>query len=84
LQSLEEDDDVLTAMARELVNKQQVGEEASVIWKRLQAEQPVFGWRDATMDTNPDSATAILDPAWSEREVPLPELLEAVQLALGF
>jgi hypothetical protein len=38
LQALEEDDDMLTAMARELVTKNGVGESADVIWRQIQGE----------------------------------------------
>ena len=38
LQSLEEDDDMLTAMARELVTENGVGESAAAIWRQIQAE----------------------------------------------
>jgi hypothetical protein len=36
LQCMDEDDDVMTAMARELVTKQGVGETAATIWRSLQ------------------------------------------------
>jgi hypothetical protein len=36
LQCMDEDDDLMTAMARELVTKQGVGEEAATIWRSLQ------------------------------------------------
>jgi hypothetical protein len=36
LQCMDEDDDIMTAMARELVTKQGVGETAAMIWKSLQ------------------------------------------------
>jgi hypothetical protein len=39
LQSFEEDDDMLTAMARELVTKHGIGESADALWKQLHAEQ---------------------------------------------
>jgi len=39
LQSFEEDDDMLTAMARELVTKHGIGESADALWKQLQAQQ---------------------------------------------
>jgi hypothetical protein len=39
LQSLEEDDDMLTAMARELVTQKGVGERADDVWRRIQAER---------------------------------------------
>src|SRR5205814_8793765 len=36
--SNEEDDDMLTAMARELVTENGVGESANVVWRQIQAE----------------------------------------------
>ncbi len=39
LNALEEDDNVLTAMARELVTQQRIGELAEPIWRELQAQQ---------------------------------------------
>jgi hypothetical protein len=39
LQSLEEDDDMLTAMARELVTESGIGESANEVWRQIQAEQ---------------------------------------------
>jgi hypothetical protein len=39
LQALEDDDDMLTAMARELLTQKGVGEKADDVWKRLQAER---------------------------------------------
>jgi hypothetical protein len=39
LQSMEDDGDLLTAMARELVNRQGVGEEAAAVWKGLQSQR---------------------------------------------
>lgn len=38
LQSLNEDDDMLTAMARELVTENGVGESAALVWRQIQAE----------------------------------------------
>jgi hypothetical protein len=38
LQSLDEDDDMLTAMARELVTDNGVGESAAAVWRQIQAE----------------------------------------------
>ena len=38
LHSMEDDEDVLTAMARELVTRQGVGEQAAEIWRSLQRE----------------------------------------------
>ena len=39
LQALEEDDDMLTAMARELVTQKGIGEKADEVWRRLQVER---------------------------------------------
>jgi hypothetical protein len=39
LQALEGDDDMLTAMARELVTQKGVGEKADLVWRQLQAER---------------------------------------------
>ncbi len=38
LQAMNEDDDVLIAMARELVTRQGVGEEAAAVWRNLQIQ----------------------------------------------
>ena len=38
LQSLDEDDDMLTAMARELVTQKGVGEKADACWREVQRE----------------------------------------------
>ena len=38
LQSLDEDDDMLTAMARELVTANGVGESAAAVWRQIQSE----------------------------------------------
>ena len=39
LQFMDDDDDLLTAMARELVTRQGVGERAAEVWKSLQIER---------------------------------------------
>jgi len=39
LQSIEADDDILTAMARELVTRAHVGESADNVWRQVQAQQ---------------------------------------------
>ena len=38
LQALEEDDDMLNAMARELVTEKGIGESAAMVWRQIQAE----------------------------------------------
>ena len=49
LQSIDDDGDLLTAMARELVNRQGVGEEAAAVWKALQTrrDEPATGGEGA-------------------------------------
>lgn len=51
LQSLDEDDDMLTSMAKELVQKNGIGESADAVWKQLNAEhQRLFPTRNQTDD----------------------------------
>ena len=38
LQALDDDDDMLTAMARELVTQKGVGEKADALWKEIQRQ----------------------------------------------
>jgi hypothetical protein len=40
LQAFEDDDDMLTAMARELVTQKGVGERADNVWRQLQRQTP--------------------------------------------
>jgi hypothetical protein len=50
LQGLEDDDDVLTAMARELVTQKGVGDSASAVWKAVQEQQARLLPPSATLD----------------------------------
>ena len=48
LQATDEGDDILMAMARELVTEKGIGESADLVWKQLQKQQAeVFGARTA-------------------------------------
>ena len=50
LQAIDEGDDILMAMARELVTEKGIGESADAVWKRLQKQQAeVFGIRPVEM-----------------------------------
>ena len=40
IQALEDDDDILTSMARELVTQKDVGEKADAVWRQLQMQRP--------------------------------------------
>jgi len=45
LQGLDEDDDILTAMARELVTQKGVGEKADELWRQIQKQHSDMGDR---------------------------------------
>jgi len=60
LQSLDEDDDMLTAMARELVTENGVGESAAAVWRQIQAEN----------STILNSATAMPEPMQVDDDAP--------------
>ena len=70
LQSIDEDDDMLAAMARELVEKNGIGDSADAIWKALHQEHKnlfptdrrapeIAEIGDSPRETNPDSASLI-------------------------
>jgi hypothetical protein len=65
LQAIDEGDDILMAMARELVTEKGIGESADAVWKRLvEMHAEVFGIQDA--ETSP----ADIEARPSERGVP--------------
>ena len=65
LQAIDEGDDILMAMARELVTQKGIGESADAVWKQLQRQQAeVFGVR--AVETSPSEMAA--EPP--ERDVP--------------
>jgi hypothetical protein len=73
LQSIDEDDDMLSAMARELVERNGIGETADAVWRALNTEhQKLFPTTSARNDGTPFSEASILadaqnDPAgWVE------------------
>jgi len=54
LQSIDEDDDMLSAMARELVERNGIGETADSVWRALTAEhQKLFPGRSLSADDAP-------------------------------
>jgi superfamily II DNA or RNA helicase len=60
LQNIDEDDDMLSAMARELVERNGIGETADAVWKALNAEhQKLF---PATVGASPGSQPESSDP----------------------
>jgi hypothetical protein len=65
LQSIDEGDDILMAMARELVMEKGIGESADAVWKQLQRQQAdVFGVRAG--ETSPSE----VEPQPPERGIP--------------
>ena len=57
LQAIDEGDDILMAMARELVAEKRIGESADLVWKQLQKQQAeVFGVR--LVETSPSETEA--------------------------
>jgi superfamily II DNA or RNA helicase len=67
LQALEDDDDMLTAMARELVTEKGVGEKADQVWRQLQME------RSRTLTAAAPAVTVAAEqPLIIEPGIPLP------------
>jgi hypothetical protein len=70
LQALEEDDDMLTAMARELVTQKGIGEKADEVWRRLQVERVRSLGQDTPAAVEPERPL-VIDP---EEEVSAPAI----------
>jgi hypothetical protein len=67
LQSIDEGDDILMAMARELVTEKGIGESADAVWKRLVEKQTeVFGVRAV------ETAPSVMGAETPERDVSIP------------
>jgi hypothetical protein len=61
LQTIDEDDDMLSAMARELVERNGIGETADAVWRALNTEQQkLFPTTSAHNEDGPLSAASIL------------------------
>ena len=62
LQTIDEDDDMLSAMARELVERNGIGETADAVWKALNAEhQKMFPASQRAATDSPDADEFIPD-----------------------
>jgi hypothetical protein len=81
LQSLDEDDDMLTAMARELVTENGVGESAAAVWRQIQAENSTILNSSAIP---PEPAVIAEDVLPTSSLVPSVLTLEAAVQALKF
>jgi hypothetical protein len=62
IQALEDDDDILTSMARDLVTKRGVGERADAIWKELQAQRPSTFGESVLLPEPAESGLTVLPP----------------------
>ena len=86
LQALDDDDDMLTAMARELVTQKGVGEKADALWKEIQQQHSrLLGTTSVVME-QPQNGLGEAGPPESEPPCPLqPELAPAglIQLAIS-
>jgi len=64
LQAMEEDDDLLVAMARELVQERGIGESADAIWKNLRKQQEeVFNVRSEPGSSEESGSVGVLETA---------------------
>lgn len=67
LQAINEEDDILMAMARELVAEKGIGERADAVWSALQKKQEeVFAVRSS--ETEASTAEPVQDPGIADRE----------------
>lgn len=80
LQSLDEDDDMLTAMARELVTENGVGESAAAVWRQIQAENSSI----LNSAISPEPAEAVEDAEGTSVLVTPIRTVDAVVSALKF
>jgi hypothetical protein len=80
LQAIDEDDDLLTAMARELVTRQGVGEQAAEVWRNLTKIRTVAS--DAIVEASLAAESADILKVPAEPEPWIPAKGAAVQLSL--
>jgi len=75
LQAVGEDDDLLMAMARELVTEKGIGESAEIIWRSIQEKNEAIGRAESGLA---ESLAEVETPPGSEVIVPAQEPLPAV------
>jgi len=80
LQAMDEDDDLLTAMARELVTRQGVGEQAAEVWRALTKIRTVA--QDSIVEASLTVESADISRAPAEPEPWIPAKGVSVQLSL--
>ena len=76
LQAIGEGDDILMAMARELVTEKGIGESADAVWKQLRTQQAeIFGVRTVDAPVEGQQARVAVQPeAITPAPVPVPEV----------
>ena len=73
LQALDTDEDLMSAMARELVEKAGVGESADAVWRELDQERKQIQPRPGGVESEPEQEpTPILDLASMPTPQPVP------------
>ncbi len=82
LQTMEEDDDLLTAMARELVTRQGVGERAAQVWKALPKVRGSGTSRVSVIEESPISQPIEVSNESEEPKIWAPSKGTSVQLSL--
>jgi Helicase conserved C-terminal domain len=80
LQAMDEDDDLLTAMARELVTRHGVGEQAAEVWRALTKIRTVAS--DSLVEASLTADSADISKVSAEPEPWIPAKGAAVQLSL--
>ena len=77
LQAIGEGDDILMAMARELVTEKGIGESADAVWKQLQKQQAeIFGVRTVDASVPCEEAEVVVQPeAIIPAPAPVPEVV---------
>ena len=84
LQSIDEDDDMLSAMARELVERNGIGESADAVWKALNLEhQKRFPAISAANDSGSFSGAGVLPSTQVERTSLVEDSLETPIMIFG-
>lgn len=83
LQALDDDDDMLTAMARELVTQKGVGEKADAVWKEIQQQHARVAAESvvSTPDSAPPEVAAAVEKS-ETAEIPATASSGLIQLAL--
>src|SRR5437868_3207196 len=86
LQTLDEDDDMLTSMAKELVEKNGIGESADALWKRINSEhQRLFPTRTGIdISATEFEISATVDPDTQMRSDDVREAVRSSQSVLVF